>query len=218
MSMAVVDPDRVKVFKTMVKELGCSDESDGRYTFDAFCKENDLYRRGMEKKAGGIWIVCPFHEDSAPSLSFNQERGIWHCFGCNAGGTYLDFIYLYETEVRGVRISRNSFMNNILAGDVWLQSQLGFSTLFKQQSVTAATLPKVIRRKFTPQSLDGTYVEFQEQFMKGNPSLQEIKMFILMMQSGVPLREMKKEFQAKDKSILCSKQYDIEELGREDIS
>ena len=37
----------------------------------------------------------PHHKDSVASFSvrFNEEEGIWwyHCFGCNSGGTIIDF-------------------------------------------------------------------------------------------------------------------------------
>lgn len=36
--------------------------------------------------------VCPFHEDKNPSLSFSDEKGVFHCFGCGAKG---DIITLY---------------------------------------------------------------------------------------------------------------------------
>lgn len=36
--------------------------------------------------------LCPFHDDSSPSLSVNREKGLWHCFGCGAGGDAIEFI------------------------------------------------------------------------------------------------------------------------------
>ncbi len=41
---------------------------------------------GNESKA-----VCPFHPDSDPSLSINNDTGLFHCFGCNASGDALEF-------------------------------------------------------------------------------------------------------------------------------
>lgn len=35
--------------------------------------------------------VCCFHADSAPSLSLSDEKGVYHCFGCKASGTIIDF-------------------------------------------------------------------------------------------------------------------------------
>lgn len=35
--------------------------------------------------------LCPFHPDTVPSLSFNEEKGLWYCFGCNRGGNTAKF-------------------------------------------------------------------------------------------------------------------------------
>ena len=62
--------------------------------------------------------LCPFHNDSNPSLSISQKPNgiwLWHCFGCDAKGTVIDFVMRQEgisfkeaynkliqnTEVRG---------------------------------------------------------------------------------------------------------------------
>lgn len=31
--------------------------------------------------------LCPFHDDSTPSLRFNVETGLWKCWGCQIAGT-----------------------------------------------------------------------------------------------------------------------------------
>ena len=51
--------------------------------------------RGVElKKNGGKNLIgkCPFHDDSTPSLSVDPIKNVWHCFGCNAGGSVIDFV------------------------------------------------------------------------------------------------------------------------------
>jgi hypothetical protein len=48
-------------------------------------------------------VVCPFHDDHAPSLHayVEPERG-WCCYGCGAGGSIIDFgARLYRIEPRG---------------------------------------------------------------------------------------------------------------------
>lgn len=35
--------------------------------------------------------LCPFHQDTSPSFSVNLESGLYHCFGCNAGGNVFSF-------------------------------------------------------------------------------------------------------------------------------
>ena len=36
--------------------------------------------------------LCPFHEDSKPSLSVNLRTGMYHCFACGASGNYIQFV------------------------------------------------------------------------------------------------------------------------------
>jgi hypothetical protein len=35
---------------------------------------------------------CPFHDDDTPSLSVDPIKNVWHCFGCDAGGSVIDFV------------------------------------------------------------------------------------------------------------------------------
>ena len=43
-------------------------------------------------------ILCPFHEDARPSCSVNLQKGLWHCFACQASGNLLDFVHRLETR------------------------------------------------------------------------------------------------------------------------
>jgi len=53
----------------------------------------DLERQGAEWKG-----KCPFHDDATPSLSVNPEKGLWHCFGCEAGGDVIEFCKQYHGD------------------------------------------------------------------------------------------------------------------------
>jgi len=35
--------------------------------------------------------ICPFHIDKNPSLSLNNSRGLYHCFGCQSSGNIIKF-------------------------------------------------------------------------------------------------------------------------------
>jgi DNA primase len=49
------------------------------------------------KRAGRSYkALCPFHPDRNPSLMISEEKGLWHCFGCGAGGDVFSFVMRME--------------------------------------------------------------------------------------------------------------------------
>src|SRR5476651_1100121 len=45
------------------------------------------------KKRGKDWVMCcVFHDESTPSLSVSEEKNLYHCFGCGAAGSVLDWV------------------------------------------------------------------------------------------------------------------------------
>lgn len=53
----------------------------------------DLVRRYVELRPVGSRLVapCPFHQETKPSFSVNEEQGTFYCFGCQASGDIFDF-------------------------------------------------------------------------------------------------------------------------------
>ena len=53
---------------------------------------------GIElKKSGKDRIgVCPFHDDSEPSLVVTPAKNLWHCFGCQIGGGPIDWVMKFR--------------------------------------------------------------------------------------------------------------------------
>ena len=49
------------------------------------------------KKAGQNYSgLCPFHSEKTPSFTVNEEKGVFYCFGCQAGGDIFKFLMLYD--------------------------------------------------------------------------------------------------------------------------
>ncbi len=53
----------------------------------------DVVKRYVElQRAGNRWVApCPFHQETKPSFSVNEEEGFFYCFGCQAAGDVFDF-------------------------------------------------------------------------------------------------------------------------------
>jgi DNA primase catalytic core len=52
-----------------------------------------LARHGVKDEAGR----CPFHEgDETPSLIVTESKGVFHCLGCGAGGSAIDWVMRTE--------------------------------------------------------------------------------------------------------------------------
>ncbi|TCS64705.1 DNA primase [Varunaivibrio sulfuroxidans] len=50
-----------------------------------------LVRKGREHHG-----LCPFHKEKTPSFTVNEEKGFYHCFGCGAHGSAIDFVMQSE--------------------------------------------------------------------------------------------------------------------------
>ena len=49
----------------------------------------------LERHGKGYWVVCPFHDDTNPSMSVSQELQIYKCFVCQEGGNVFTFLQNY---------------------------------------------------------------------------------------------------------------------------
>lgn len=102
-------------------------------------------------KAG--YIRCPFHSEKTPSLKVrfnpNQNKYVYHCFGCDCGGDAIDFIrnyknmdYLEAREYIGLEVEKTpldeekdlviEYVNNQLKGFRKGQKLLGIFTFVDQ--------------------------------------------------------------------------------------
>ena len=64
------------------------DELKGRITLSALIQRTvKLTRAGREWKA-----CCPFHSEKTPSFYVNDQKGFYHCFGCQQHGGAIDWM------------------------------------------------------------------------------------------------------------------------------
>ena len=50
----------------------------------------------LVSKGKNFFCVCPFHEDTNPSMSISREKQIYRCFSCGASGNVFSFLMNYE--------------------------------------------------------------------------------------------------------------------------
>ena len=50
----------------------------------------------LQKKGAKHWGLCPFHGEKTPSFSVDQEKQMFYCFGCHAGGNVITFVMNIE--------------------------------------------------------------------------------------------------------------------------
>ncbi len=57
--------------------------------------------RQLVKKGKDFTTLCPFHDEKTPSCVISPEKNLYHCFGCNAGGSVLNWVM--QTEKLSLR-------------------------------------------------------------------------------------------------------------------
>ena len=46
----------------------------------------------LKRKGSRYWGCCPFHGEKTPSFTVDPARGLYHCFGCGAGGDVFSYV------------------------------------------------------------------------------------------------------------------------------
>jgi DNA primase len=69
-----------------------------RAALDALKQQNDLCdvvrEQGIALKRRGrtYFGLCPFHPEQTASFAVSRAAGLFHCFGCGAGGDVIRFV------------------------------------------------------------------------------------------------------------------------------
>ena len=50
----------------------------------------------LKRKGNSYFGLCPFHNEKSPSFSVSQDKQMYYCFGCGAGGNLFTFLMNYE--------------------------------------------------------------------------------------------------------------------------
>ncbi|PID51940.1 MAG: DNA primase [Candidatus Moraniibacteriota bacterium] len=77
----------------------------------------------LTKAGNNFKACCPFHQEKTPSFNINEDKQIYHCFGCNQGGDVFSFVMEMEgigfrealemlAEKTGVELQNNFVQNS----------------------------------------------------------------------------------------------------------
>lgn len=50
----------------------------------------------LKKQGRSLSGLCPFHKEKTPSFSVSPDKGLYYCFGCQAGGNLITFAIEYH--------------------------------------------------------------------------------------------------------------------------
>ena len=116
--------------KTAISErfLDARTAINSKYRIDAYLAEHGI------RVASNKQVRCPLHDDSTPSFSVDLERNIWHCFGCPDGGHFIDLFIRYTNKQTGSNLNIYSAVESILAKDVELQRDLGYTSIYRSEN------------------------------------------------------------------------------------
>ncbi len=52
--------------------------------------------RKVVKRGKDYAVLCPFHQEKTPSMVISPDKNLYHCFGCDAGGSVIDWVMKTE--------------------------------------------------------------------------------------------------------------------------
>jgi DNA primase len=113
---------------------------------------------------------CPWHEgDDTPSCIVTPRSNLWHCFGCNAGGTVIDWV------MRSHRVSFRHACELLLKEHPSLAAAVSSSvpapklSAGKLRSAQSFSLTTAADQTSSDQLLLDQVIEFYHETLKSNP-------------------------------------------------
>ena len=55
----------------------------------------------LKKKGREFVGICPFHDDSKPSMTVSPAKQFYYCFSCGAGGNSIKFLMEFQRQSFG---------------------------------------------------------------------------------------------------------------------
>ena len=101
------------------------------------------------------YICCPFHAEKTGSCKIYPEDGGWHCFGCGAGGSVIDFVMkLFDLNFQQACLRLN------------MDFRLGLTRDEPDRAARSERLEEMRREKQRREKLEAKYRELAEEHRK----------------------------------------------------
>jgi len=97
------------------------------------------------KQAGNNYKgLCPFHSEKTPSFMVSPSKGIFHCFGCGAGGNVFTFLMKFKgiTFPEAVRVLGEKVGIRVSAASVDSSSGEKIESIYQINKETAQLFAK----------------------------------------------------------------------------
>ncbi|CDG17533.1 DnaG primase-like [Xenorhabdus doucetiae] len=114
--------------------------------------------RKLTPRGKDMAVLCPFHQEKTPSMVITPSKNLYHCFGCNAGGSVLDWVM--QTEGLSLRHAVE-----------WLRGTLGENPAV-QPLVESPESPLLAENEAGRQALLHRVVEFYHHTLLNAPEMQ----------------------------------------------
>ena len=88
------------------------------------------------KKNGHRYVgLCPFHNEKSPSFYVDGQKQVYHCFGCKAGGSVIQFVMDIErlTFPEAVEFLANQLQGSVPDDGPPSQRQIFMKNIFNQE-------------------------------------------------------------------------------------
>ncbi|AWH87799.1 CHC2 zinc finger domain-containing protein [Limnobaculum parvum] len=109
--------------------------------------------------------LCPFHQEKTPSLVVTPSKNLFHCFGCGASGSALD--WLMKTE-------HLTFLNGLVRlRELGKSAGLLSQPVLSEQEASTVSRTKLIDLNDDGQALLNQVVDFYHQKLLESPEAQE---------------------------------------------
>jgi len=99
----------------------------------------------VTKQGKDYAVHCPFHDDKTPSCIISPKTNLFHCFGCGAGGSVIDWVMKTQgvSFRHAVELLRDQNLPSATAPGVALPPASMQSSLAAENPVKQSTVPKL---------------------------------------------------------------------------